>query len=138
MKIRLIALVVVISIMAFGSSAYSGGLLGGTRTIDIKMTGFCDGYHLVINLNTGIVTGKQTGCDSELVFGTVGSLIGFNQKGAAIMVRDTQFATYKVIRDNYTWTYYDRSGAIVNSGEYTQGAPGAPLIPESPVSSSND
>jgi hypothetical protein len=136
MKIRLIALFAVFSIMAFGSSAYAGGLLGGTRTIDIKMTGFCDGYNLTINMNTGIVTGHQTGCDSELVFGTIGSLIGFNQKGAALTLRDTTFATYKVIRDNATWTYYNSDGSVANSGTYTMGVPAAPELQSS--ISSND
>jgi hypothetical protein len=134
MKSRYIAVLVLLGIVAFSGVCHAGALFGGERTVDIAMTGFCDGYHLVINMNTGIVTGNQTGCDSQAVFGTVSSLIGFNQKGAAVTVRDLVFNTYKVIRDSGTWTYYNSNGTVANSGTYTRGTPASPQ-PQSTTSS---
>jgi len=136
MKTRVIAVLVVLGIVAFGGVSHAGALLGGPRTVDITLDGFCDGYHLIINTNTGIVTGNQTGCESEGVFGTVGSLIGPNQKGAAVTARDTVYSTYKVIRDNGTWTYYNSDGSVFNSGTYTKGTPAAAVESQS-TSSSN-
>jgi len=126
MKSRYIPVLVVLCIVAFSGVCHAGALFGVVRTVDIKMTGFCDGYHLVMNMNTGIVTGHQTGCDLQVVFGTVGSLIGYKQGGAAVTVRDTVFPTYKVIRDNGTWTYYNSDGSVANSGTYSKGTPAAP------------
>jgi hypothetical protein len=127
MKSWLIASTLVVGLVLFAGVSHAGPLMGWTRTVDIAFTGYCDGLHLVINPTTGVVTGNMTGCDSGAVFGIVSSLISTNYKGggAAVVIRDTQFQTQKVIRDNGTWTYYGDDGGVVSSGTWTKGTPAA-------------
>lgn len=125
---KLFVLTVLVSLLVVTTAgiSHAGKLIGGNRTVDISLTGFCDGLHLVINPNSGFVTGNMTGCDSGVVFGTVSSLFGTG-KGVALTIRDTKYTWYKVIRDSGTWTYYDSTGAIFNQGTFTLGTPALPI-----------
>ena len=123
MKTRLTIVLAILLVLSFGSIAEAGKLLGAKRTVDIALDGYCDGMHLVINLNTGVVTGNQTGCMSDLVWGTVGALFGAKQKGICVSAQTDAWSWHMVIRDNGTWTYYMEDGTVYNSGTYTKGLP---------------
>lgn len=103
-----------------GSAPEAGaGPLVPNKTVDITFAGFCDGMRLVINENTGLVTGNATGCLSGKVFGTVGS----NSKlGAGISIL-SQGVLYVIDDNPQRFTNYDKAGNVINSGPYTVGVP---------------
>src|SRR4051794_4135100 len=89
------------------------------KTIDISFTGFCDGMHLVINQNTGIVTGNATGCVSVPIAGTIGSN---SNLGAGVTILETisPNAFMFVIDDQpQTFAVHDASGVQFNNGTYS-------------------
>ena len=104
------------------ASAHAGPLIAN-RTVDIHFTGYCDGLHLVINENTGIVLATETGCISASFAGTVGSLNG-TYRGGAVTLTDAAHGTHKVILDKpMVWVYYNANGTVSNSGTYHVGTP---------------
>jgi len=102
------------------ASTVQAGAFFPSRTVDIAFTGYCDGMRLVINQNSGIVTGNSTGCVSDPLVGTVGSL---SRIGAALTVMSRNFMF--VIDDApRTWTIYSNAdGSLISTGNYTVGAP---------------
>ena len=104
------------SVLLGASSAYAGALVPN-KTVDIRFVGFCDGMHLVINENTGLVTGNLTGCAHDPLFGTVGSN---SRLGAGISVL-TAGLLYVIDDFSQTFTNYQPTGARVTSGTYAVG-----------------
>ncbi len=130
---KLILTMIGLSVLLVAASAQAGPLFGGTsRVVDIALTGYCDGIHMTINYNTGQVIGNRTGCDSEVMWGTVGALLDASYKGGAVTLMNPTPAGgagpyYMVILDNpKIWIYYQSGGSVLNSGTYVVGVPVAP------------
>jgi hypothetical protein len=109
--------------LALASSVQAGPIFP-SKTIDLKLDGFCDGLHFMTNTTTGIVTGMRTGCESEATGGVVGEVLGKAQ-GGAVILDYTSFDLSVVIRDNRTWTYYNLNGTVFNSGTWSVGVAAA-------------
>ena len=130
MRPRMFLMAIAICLL-LAASAQAGPLFGTTRTVDLKWTGYCDGIHLVINYNTGVVVGYTTGsCLGEWpAVGTVGALMGSKYRGGAVTVSVPNYGGFNdallfVIVDNPKyWIIYDPAGTIRNEGIYTVGVP---------------
>ena len=116
-----------VTLLALGTTLYAGPLVKNLVIVDLD-SGYCDGYHLVINYAKGTVTGNQTGCFSSPLFGTVG---GNTKSGLSVSVAmqygNDETPNCKVFNfDDYPkkWTLSNCDGTLVNSGSYTVGVPG--------------
>ena len=99
------------------------GPLVPNKTVNIRFDGFCDGMRLVINQNTGVVTGNRTGCASDVIEGgaMTSSITGpgvtfatFNSgSGIVFWQIDDNPRDFKLILDT----------GFTNSGTYSVGVP---------------
>lgn len=125
MKIMKLALTTFAAAAVLGAWGIAeAGPVAPNRAFDIKFTGYCDGMHLVVNHNTGRVTGNQTGCVNLPVNGFVGSN---SAGGLGIVVITDSNAGPEIysLDDNpmkFTVRTYDDS--FTNAGSYTLGVPG--------------
>ena len=121
---KIIGLMVLACCLLVAAGAQAGPLFGSARNVDIALDGFCDGVHMTINYNTGVVVAVRTGCLSDLMVGSVGALNGKKYAGGAVTLMDPTHSLYMVIKDTpAVWAYYSLDGSIFNSGTYSVGAP---------------
>lgn len=139
MKKWYVVVMMAVLVLAFAVVAQAGQLVP-VKTADITFLDasgnpvYCDGLHMVMNSNSGLVKGARTGCLSDAIYGVEGVVFGGIQKGIAMTIRDSVNDLLLVVRDAGTWTYYMPDGSILNEGKWALGAP--VLAPESSSSSS--
>ena len=125
MRPRMFLMAIGLSLL-LAASAQAGPLFGTTKTVDIAFVGYCDGMHLVIYYQTGVVLGNRSGSciENSPVWGTVGTVLNGTYRGGAVILTDVFFSFHCVITDNpKKWVYYLSDGTIFNSGTYVVGAP---------------
>lgn len=124
-QMKLILTLIGICLLWVAVSSEAGPLLGFSRVVDIKFTGYLDGLHMTINPHTGQVLANRTGSgvDPEVMWGTVGALLGGTYRGGAVTLMNPGLIKYyTVILDNPKWwIYYKSDGGMLNKGEYTVG-----------------
>jgi hypothetical protein len=129
-RTRLILMVIGLSLL-LAASAQAGPLFGQIREIDITMgEKNCDGIHLWINYNTGIVVAKGTGCCKDDMWGTVGAVLDGTYRGGAVTLMNPTNVCgegvpyYIVILDvPKIWVTYGVGGVKLKSGAYVLGPP---------------
>lgn len=116
---KLVSMSLAATILIGAAASAQAGALVPSTTVNIKFTGFCDGMRLVINEDSGLVTGYRTGCASGNFVGTVGS----NSKLGAGITIVTDYYMYVIDDSPQSFTVYRSYGAIINSGSYAIGNP---------------
>jgi hypothetical protein len=109
--------------LAVASPVLFAGPLVPNKTVNIRFDGFCDGLRLVINQNTGVVTGNRTGCASDVI---VGGAVTSSIAGAGVTVATSNFGSGIVfwqIDDNPRNFKLTLDTGFSNSGTYTVGVP---------------
>jgi len=125
MRPRMFLMAIAICLL-LAASAQAGPLFGTTKTVDIAFVNYCDGMHLVINYQTGVVLGNRAGSciENSPVWGTVGTVLNGTYRGGAVILTDVFDSLHVVITDNpKKWVYYYPDGTIMNSGIYVVGVP---------------
>jgi hypothetical protein len=113
----------VLAAMALSSLvAVAGDEEKGTTIMNIHWVSYCDGAYFVINKVNGTVTGYQTGCMSDNIMG-IKCIIPKQGNQAAIVFTTANDDLLWVLRWNHTWTIYNTSGGVVNSGTWANGSP---------------
>lgn len=106
------------AILAFGSYAEAGSLVGNEQLYLSFDESPCigDGMRININQSLGKVTGKSTLCGTtQPLIGTVGSLSNI---GAGISVM-SQNVFYVIDDDPKKWTSYSSEGVLIQRGTYS-------------------
>ena len=116
-----VAYLAIVASLLLGVASANAGALVANKTVDIKFNGFCDGMHLVINQNSGLVTGNQTGCSSGKIVGTVGAN---SSLGAGVSILASGLL-YVIDDAPQNWKNYQTTGALLNSGTYSVGVAAA-------------
>lgn len=138
-RVFLLAIVVVLALATTVAAAKSepafGTGINKTGTIDLLFDGYCDGVSFGYDTGTGLLNNGyyQSSCATcpspDRMGGTVGIITGGQGVGAT-MGWETLFggapvSIFTVIRADHTWTHYDWSGSVMNSGTWTACGAGA-------------
>jgi hypothetical protein len=97
------------------------------KTWDIIYDGYCDGLNVTFDTATGLAVGSnaascRTCYGDDLVAGTAGFI---NSQGSGLSLTYQTYGGsspmwfYAVVRRDHTWTLYDFSGAVLNSGTWS-------------------
>ena len=130
MKIKMTVVTSVVLAMVAGAGVAQAGPFANNKTLDIHFVGYCDGMHLVINQNTGRVTGNQTGgcITNGPLSGVVGAMSALGE-GIAVAVSDGAGGVFLYgLDDNpLKWSLTALDGTPLNSGTYAVGVAAAPV-----------
>jgi hypothetical protein len=103
-------------------------IVGGALTVqaantsyNMHFTGYSDGVYFFVDTTWGIVTGHYTGADNKPLVGMRCALV--KEGGVQAIVWRDVYESVHVIRANGTWTYYNMSGGVANSGTWHWGTP---------------
>lgn len=116
-------LTLAVAAVAVAAPAVFAGPLVPNKTVNIRFDGFCDGLRLVINQNTGVVTGNRTGCASDVI---VGGAMTSSITGPGVTADTSDFGSGIVfwqIDDNPRNFKLITDSGFTNSGTYSVGVP---------------